>query len=173
MMTEKFNREFKDYTINYHLNKRNWKTGLDFTFKKGHVPKSKGKKKILHKKSVEVQFKKGHTPKNKKKIGSERINTRGYVEIKIGNPSIWELKHRYIYEKYIGEIPDGYVVSFLDRNKLNCELNNLILLSKNQVRMMNREKFYSTNPEITKTGINITNLSIKIYALEKKKKKTV
>lgn len=69
-------------------------------------------------------------------VGSERRGD-GYVEIKIGENE-WVRKHRYIYVKAHGEIPEGYVVTFKDGNSMNCEIDNLKLATYAEIMLMNR-----------------------------------
>lgn len=119
-------------------------------FAKGHIPFNKGKK-GLQKANI-TSFKKGNIPPNKRPVGSERINVDGYIEIKTKEPNTWELKHRVVYEEHYGEIPKGYNVIFLDGNRQNLDINNLKLVSKAENLIMNRNKLYSTDKEITNTG---------------------
>lgn len=51
-----------------------------------------------------------------------------------GYPTFWDgekniLVHRYVWEKYNGKIPSGYVVHHKDRNRLNYSIDNLELKS--------------------------------------------
>ena len=93
-------------------------------------------------------------------------STRGYIEIKIKEPNLWVLKHRLIYEKYYGEIPAGYSVIFGDGDKQNCDINNLILVSRSELLILNRNKLIKKDSALTRTGINIAKL---IDTMNKKK----
>lgn len=105
------------------------------------------------------QFKKGKKPHNKKQIGDEFLSKNdGYVWIKVAEPDKWVVKHRYIYEKHYGKIPKGYRVVFLDQNKNNCDINNLMLVKSKDILVAKNLKFISTDKEITKTGIMIAQL---------------
>ena len=57
----------------------------------------------------------------------------GLVRIKI-NDKQWKYKQRYIYEQYYGEIPEDYVVIFLDGDKTNYNIDNLYAVSKETAR---------------------------------------
>jgi hypothetical protein len=67
--------------------------------------------------------------------GSEKIYYDSYlVNFSSSNsyPTIWvngrnTLLHRYVWEKYNGEIPEGYVIHHKDRNKRNYDISNLEL----------------------------------------------
>ena len=85
------------------------------------------------------RFKKGQDPHNTMPIGHERISLEGYVEVKVrhlkdgkSNNKNFELKHRMIYEKNVGPIPKGMIVEFLDGDKFNYEVSNLVLSSRKE-----------------------------------------
>ena len=138
-------------------------------FKKEHIPFNKGKKRKewmseeREKMCEKTQFKKGNVPKNKKPIGVERINVDGYIEIKVAEKRRWALKHRIVYEQAYGKIPKGYVVVFADGNKLNLELDNLILVSRNELCRMNQNKLFTSDKELTKSGLALVKLMNKMY----------
>ena len=105
-------------------------------FQKGHTSFSKGRK-IEEWMSLEgivnssrTRFKKGRPSQNIRPVGSERVNVDGYIEIKIAEPSKWRQKQRVVWEAEHGPVPDGYIVSFIDSNKQNCELSNLRLMTR-------------------------------------------
>jgi hypothetical protein len=52
-----------------------------------------------------------------------------YYHIRISK-GVWEPLHRNIWKKANGEIPPKHIVIFKDGNTLNCELDNLELISK-------------------------------------------
>lgn len=162
-LTEKFNKEFNTKVNEDSIQNR--KTRLKIKseivggrFEKGNMPFNKGMKwnEYMSKKSqinsFKTTFKKGNIPHNHKEVGSERINKDGYIEIKIGEPNKWELKHRYIYKQKKGDIPKGYKLIFADGNKTNLSLDNLILISSSEELIMNRNKLRYDNKELTKTG---------------------
>ncbi len=103
-------------------------------------------------KTKATRFKKGNIPANHRDVGSERITKDGYIEIKIKEPNKWQLKHRYIYEKKYGKIPKGYNLIFLDGNRKNIDLSNLKLVSKSEDLIMNKNKLFTTDKNITNTG---------------------
>ncbi|MFT8352176.1 HNH endonuclease signature motif containing protein [Clostridium saccharoperbutylacetonicum] len=137
-------------------------TGLTGTFPKGHIPYNKGTKGIIHEGSKKAWFKKGQIPINWRPVGSERVTIDGYTEIKISEPNKWRLKQQIIWEKENGKIPKGYVVIFGDGNKSNFDIDNLILVSRKQLLVMNNNKLIKDNSDLTKTGVIIADVLLKI-----------
>ena len=156
LMNEKFDYEFSSQQIEGALRRYNLKTGNTGQFKKYKEPWNKGLKGYIG--ANKTSFKKGTIPPNYKSVGSERVTRDGYTEVKIKDPNKWELKHRHIYKKHYGEIPSGYNVIFADKNISNFDIDNLILVSKAEMLMLNREKLIFEDKELTKTGVNITKL---------------
>lgn len=175
LFNEKFGTDVTMVQIRTFKKNHNLKSGLDGRFKKGHTPFNKGKKGICAKGCEATQFKKGHKPVNYKPVGSERINIYGYIEVKVAEPNKWRLKQRVVWEEHYGEIPNGYSILFLDRNKQNLDINNLILVSKKQLAFLNNNKLIKEDKELTKTGLIIADLLIKISDAEKEggKKKCI
>lgn len=89
-------------------------------------------------------------------IGSKTIDTRGNHLIKTENG--WMPYHRYIWEQHNGKINDGDRVIFLDRNKNNLDINNLVCIPMNQLVIMILFNMFSDNPYITKAGVTWSEL---------------
>ena len=106
-------------------------------FKPGHTPHNKGKQisAEIYEKVAPTMFKRGNKPHNTKPVGTinVRADTQGrlYQYIKIKDCQ-WELLQRHVWTQANGEIPPGSVVIFLDGNYLNCELNNLQVISRRE-----------------------------------------
>ena len=106
-------------------------------FKPGHTPHNKGKQisAEIYEKVAPTMFKRGNKPHNTKPVGTinVRADTQGrlYQYIKIKDCQ-WELLQRHVWTQANGEIPAGSVVIFLDGNYLNCELNNLQVISRRE-----------------------------------------
>lgn len=163
LMNKRFKeRNFTDSQIKGAISRYKLNTGFTGRFDKGHIPSNKGKKGFCHKGSQKGWFKKGQDPINYRPVGSERTNVYGYIEIKIDDPDKWRLKHQVIWEEHNGKIPKGYSVIFADRDKTNLSINNLILVSRAELLTMNRHGLIRENSEITKTGVAIADLYLKI-----------
>lgn len=171
-LTNRFNKKFNlhvsENAISNQKTKYNLKNGLvGGQFPKGHKTWNKGTKGLTH--SNKTSFKKGNIPANHKEVGYEKINTDGYIEIKIAEPNIFKLKHRYLYEQKYGEIPKGYNLIFADGNRQNLNLDNLILVSNAQLLIINQKKLYKKNKELTKSGVAVA----KVLEQVNKRKKDI
>ena len=150
-------------------NRNNLKSGLDFGFRKGHIPHNKGKKwdeyltKEQQEKARQSGFKKGHMPKQHKEVGSEMIDIYGYTKVKVAEPDVWVYKQRVIYEKAYGKIPAGMRVIFADGNKQNFELKNLLLVSYKELLMLNQKDLIKESKELTESGLALVKLLNKMY----------
>lgn len=122
----------------------------------------KHQKRKLHLQSgVNTKFKKGQEAHNHKEIGYESKTLEGYTRIKIAEPDVFEYKHRYLYEKYIGHIPENHRVIFLDGNKENFDLDNLKLVSLDELTFMSGVQLFSKNKDLTELGILTAKLMVK------------
>lgn len=120
-----------------HPARKHWK-------QKGCIPPNKGKKQIEYmtpeaiERTKATQFKKGQLGWNYKPIGYERVNIEGYIEIKVADPNVFKLKQRLVWESNFGPIPPGHNIQFKDKNRLNCEPDNLYCISRaNQLKSEN------------------------------------
>lgn len=50
------------------------------------------------------------------------------------------MKHQLIWEKYNGPIPEGMVITFLDGNKQNFDINNLMAITPELHSLLNIRK---------------------------------
>lgn len=159
-----FNRKFKknitlsqvkSYIKNNRLN-----TGRTGRFTKGHVPANKGQRGVRV--SIATEFKPGHVPHNYKPVGAERVNSYGYVDVKIKDPRTWRGKHLLIYEAHYGPIPKGHVVVFGDGNRRNFDPENLVLVSRAQLAVMNKRGLVGGSAEATRSGKLVADIAMKI-----------
>lgn len=105
-----------------------------------------------------------------KPIGSERVDKKGYTLVKTKVPNTWEYKQRVIWKEIHGEIPNKHIIIFADGNKSNFDINNLICVSRNELRQLNLHRLKKDDAELTKTGLNIAKIMIKLAELRKEKK---
>ena len=126
-------------------------------FKKGHVSHNKGvKMRPEVREKVELTFfKKGNKPHNTKWDGYERVNSYGYVEVRIAE-RVFIGKHRLIWEQHNGPIPDGHIVIFADGDKTNFAIENLVCVSRGDHAILNKHKKYG--PEIAQNALLLSKL---------------
>ena len=167
---EKFNNKFEPIKFSQFLSllsNHRITNGISSKFKKGSVPANKGTKGMS--KANSGSFGRGRGTHNKAKIGKETITKDGYVRVKVGYPNIWKPKHRIVWEKEKGEIPKGMYVLFLDRNKLNCSIENLALVTKSEMLIINKMKLTKDDAELTSIGLNVAKLIDKVNKVKKYK----
>lgn len=170
MMNKRFNLRFTLNQIKAAIKRYKLNTGFTGRFQKGHVPVNKGVKGVVYEGCKKTWFKKGHVPKNHRPLGSERINVDGYTEIKVAEPNKWRLKHNVIWEEHNGTIPKGYVVIFGDRNPLNLDINNLILVSRQQLLTLNINNLIQNDVNLTRTAVIIADIYHKVNDRKRKTK---
>jgi len=121
---------------------------LDGMYRKGSVPVNKGKKQIDYmsaeniEKTKATRFAKGHIPHNSVNVSngdiSIRKDNRGvaykWIRVKRG---IWIPLSIYNWELKYGPIPKGYLLRFIDNNSMNCEPDNLEVITRQENMMKN------------------------------------
>lgn len=121
--------------------------GAAFRFKKGNVPANKGIKGISHEGSRATQFKPGQKTHTWKPIGSERLNTDGYLRRKVTETGYsrrdWQAVHVLTWIEHHGAVPAGHVVAFRDGNKQHIAIENLELLTQRENMARNTIARYS------------------------------
>lgn len=124
--------------------RKGWLTGRTGHFKKGRVPDNKGKKTPFNPNRARTQFKKGQLPHNTKYAGHERVSKNGYIEMNVEetNPYTgfhrrYVQKHRWLWERENGPVPDGMVLKCLDGNKLNTDSSNWRAIPREMLPRLN------------------------------------
>lgn len=107
---------------------------------------------------IKTQFKKGQKPHNYKSVGSEFVDKFGYTWIKVAEPNEWRHKQLFIWEQVNGKIPDGYSVIFLNKDKTDFSLENLMLVRDKEKLVMKNKKLLYEDRELTKTGLLIAEI---------------
>ncbi|MEH7459591.1 HNH endonuclease signature motif containing protein [Bacillus sp. JJ1127] len=168
MFNTHFGLELGLNQITAYIKNHGLRSGIDSRFKPGQPSWNKGKKGTGG--GGTTRFKTGQRPHNYKPLGSERVNGEGYVDIKIAEPNVWKLKHRLIWEKANGPIPKDHVVIFGDGNRSNFALDNLLLVSKKQLAILNINQLIQNDANLTRVGIVIADIYKKIGDRKKKNK---
>lgn len=139
-------------------------SGRTGRFPKGYKPPNAIRK--GQRLSQATEFKGGQLPHNYKSVGTEILRPDGYVWVKLADPNKWRQKHVLVWEAVNGPRPKGYVVIFGDGDRHNFDLSNLILISQRQLLVLNRKGLILNNAELTKTGIVVADIYIKIADLK-------
>lgn len=173
-MTDLLNRTFgTNYTREQVKNCRarnHWNSGLTGYFEKGHTPHNKGKKGISYAGSEATWFKPGNIPHNHRPVGSIRIDRDGYISKKIAEPNKWRMLHVLNWEEAHGPVPPGHALIFKDGDRSNCEIDNLLLVARAELAVMNRRHLITGNPETAETSQQLARL-IKATTKRKKRRK--
>lgn len=104
-------------------------------YAKGHKSSFKGEKwyelmpKEARNKCLRTAFKDGHIPHNAYADGTELVRD-GRVYIKVPGIRRLQLKHRYVWEQHNGKIPEGHIIKFKDGDFMNCDIDNLYIMSR-------------------------------------------
>ncbi|MDR1705315.1 MAG: HNH endonuclease [Clostridiales bacterium] len=166
-ITNMFNARFETARtakeIKAAIDNRHLKNGIP---KKGRPSPNKGKKFPRGPNwDYAYGFKPGQAAHNKRELGSESKRGDGYVIVKMSDDIFsrgWKYKHVVLWEAANGPVPEGCRVIFADGNKHNFNIDNLILVTKAECGVMNLHGFRSSSPDLTKAGLSVARLSIKI-----------
>lgn len=178
-LTERFNIEFgtdlPPRKIRAFMKNHGLKNGVKGQFQKGQTAWNKGMKglDLAGENGRKTQFKKGQEPTNYRPVGSERIDNKdGYVMVKVSDHGTqfdrWKLKQRVIWEKANGPLPENHVIIFVDGDKYNFDLGNLVSVDRNQLLQLNRRGYLNGDPDLLKVGLNLISLDKKIIDFEVK-----
>ena len=165
MFLEKFSIELSESQIGNFKNKYKIHSGTHGgCFKKGQVPMNKGKKMSpeVYERVKHTMFHKGNIPPNHRPVGSERINVDGYTEIKVAEPNRWRLKQRVVYEEYYGiKLSNNDAIIFLDGDKQNFRISNLVKMTRAELCRYNQDHLSSDDVQINETAVLIAKLRTK------------
>lgn len=127
-----------EFKMSEHSGRHNLiEAGKKSRFTKGHTPHNKGKKMSddVYQKVKGTMWKPGNRPHNWKPDGTVLRRSDGYLYYKISDGN-WILYHQKIWMDINGEIPKGSIVVFRDKNRMNCDISNLdlITMAENAIR---------------------------------------
>jgi hypothetical protein len=117
-------------------------------FPKGHVPANKGLRRPGWGpgRMKATQFKKGAKPHTWRPVGSMRLNSEGYIDIKTDDtakgPKAWTAIHRLNWIAANGPIPKGMLIRFKDGNPRNPLVENLLLITRRDHIRLNWHERY-------------------------------
>ena len=176
-VSEHFGIEFSASQCKNYKRNHDIVSGLDCRFQKGQEPANKGKKMRpeQYEKCKATMFHKGHVPANHMEVGEYTHTTDGYLIQKVQEQGTLQERfayvHRLVWEKHNGPIPEGKIISFLDGDKDNCDIDNLVLIDMQENLELNRRNLRYDNAEYTKVGITIAKMRIAVQQRKGKKAK--
>ena len=185
MVNEKFGTDFSPTQMKSFRQRHGIKSGCTGWYQKGHPPGNKGKKleeyvtdpervADIKKRIAPTQFKKGQKAINEYPLGTIVITSDGY---KIRKRSMtgdlwerWEFLHRAVWEEHNGPVPEGMMVSFRDSNRLNCDIDNLMLITRAENVTLTKMGFRFEDSDLTDAGLNLIRLKAAVKNAKKRKK---
>ncbi len=146
--TQKTEKQIRAFTRNHGI-----KSGRTGRFESGQTPWNNGLKGwTAGGNSAKTRFKKGNSPHNHKPVGSERIDNKdGFVLVKVAEPKTWRLKHILEWEKHNGKVPENHKIWFIDNDRTNCDINNLMLVTSAENAVVNKMGLGRAHPEAKET----------------------
>lgn len=131
-LSQQFNAKFGRSVTRQHITglcKRNkWANGRNTCFKQGQKSWNKGVTGYMG--ANKTSFKKGRLSHNHKPVGHERLTKDGYIMIKVAEPNKFRLKQLVVWERYYGKLPSERLIRFLDEDRSNCNIDNLMIIPR-------------------------------------------
>lgn len=127
--------------------------GLGTRFQKGQPGWNKGLR-LGSDWGQATQFKPGQKPANYVPVGSFRVASIGYLQIKLHDtgypPHDWVMYHRHVWQQAHGPVADGYLVVFAD-GKRRTDPNEItldVLECISREEHMRRHTYHQYGPEV-------------------------
>lgn len=115
-----------------------------------------------------TSFRKGNKPHNTRHLWHERVGKDGYVEIQVpernpytGYPTRYKQKHVWIWEQTHGKRPKGCAIVFRDGNRSNFDLDNLILVTRRELLVLNQLNYKGSPDELKPTLLQLAKMQAK------------
>lgn len=119
--------------------------------------------KQLHLKGKPSVTRYGSKPKEQLPLGTIRKSQTGtYIKVKeVPEKSsisgytkpYWIPLQEKIYSDEFGPVPDGNMICFLDNDRHNFNIENLYMINRKISAIMSSNRWWSSDPELTKTAI--------------------
>lgn len=149
--------------------RKGWLTGRTGRFETGIVPANKGRRMAHNPNSARTRFKKGQLPHNTRWLGHERVTKDGYVEVSVAetNPHTgferrYVQKHRWLWEKANGPVPEGHALKCLDGDRTNTDPSNWVAIPRAMLPRLNGRfgrNYDAAPPELKPTIMAVARLA--------------
>lgn len=129
--------------------------GMGTRFQPGQPSPTKGIKRPGHG-DPSTWFKPGQKPSNYMPVGSLRLQSTGYLQIKVSEtgypPKDWEMYHRYVWTHAHGPIPPGHIVAFKDGRRRTTpeEITLDVLELRSRREHIARHTYHQYGPEVAR-----------------------
>ena len=171
MFLERFGIKLTKQQIKGVKTKYNIKSGtVGGQFEKGHDTWNRGRKMTQeqYEKMSKTMFKKGQVPHNWHPVGSERISD-GYIMVKVAEPRKWRMKQRVVWEEHYGvKLKSNEMIVFLDGNKQNVNIDNLIMLTRAELARYNQNHLKTDSSDLNLTAALVAKLKARQCELRRK-----
>lgn len=175
LVNQRFGLDLNRNQLKALYSKLRLNSGLDGRFVKGHVNVNRDPLAGRRPSQVKTHFKKGSLPHNTLPVGSiviAKTRDKAYKRIKIADPDVWKFLHIYNWEKEHGPMPAGKTILFLDGNSLNCDIENLRIISRADHSRLNHYQVQRifNNDETLNACLALVRLKAQIYKRTRGKK---
>lgn len=167
LLKEKFGVEITKQQLSCLFRHKGIQSGVDTKFRKGYVPTNKGKRLTEEQKEkIRTTILSKHIISPKRlPVGSEYVRRDGFVNVKVANPNKWRMKQHVVWEMFHEPIKKNEMLVFLDGDRQNCRIENLMLITRAENTILNRKQMRSDDAGLTKAGV----LLAKLHMLKKEK----
>lgn len=107
----------------------------------------------------------GHKACNHKEIGYEKIRHDGYVMVKVAHPSKYRPKQDVIWESIYGPMPKRSLVIFLNGDKNDFDIKNLVCINRKELGRIRGKKYYIAPLEVRPSIVALARLEAKLEDL--------
>lgn len=145
------------------------RSGRTGQYGKGNRPHNTGTRGVM--KANSGSFKKGSRPTNYQPIGFERLTKDGYIEVKVSDRNPWKssqsgwyrLKQIVVWERHNGVVPEGMCLRFKDGSRANCDIDNLMLVSRGENARLNSMGYNGQPDELKPVVLAIAKVDQAVY----------